>query len=89
MHFDARVCGFCRPLTLLCWHDVSDIFSYYRLFVDDLIDTLGLKLYIHTCTYIYIYAYMYDVHTSTCIYIYTSSTIYGGTHDRMHTRGTL
>ena len=46
MHFDARVCGFCRPLTLLCWHDVSDIFSYYRLFVDDLIDTLGLKLYI-------------------------------------------
>ena len=47
MHFDARVCGFCRPLTLLCWHDVSDIFSYYRLFVDDLIDTLGLKLYIY------------------------------------------
>ena len=53
MHFDARVCGFCRPLTLLCWHDVSDIFSYYRLFVDDLIDTLGLKLYI------YIYVCMY------------------------------
>ena len=59
--FNARVCGFCRPLTLLCWHDVSDIFSYYRLFVDDLIDTLGLKLYI----YIYIicmYVCMYVVH---------------------------
>ena len=24
-----------------------DIFSYYRLFVDDLIDTLGLKLYMY------------------------------------------
>ena len=57
MHFDARVCGFCRPLTLLCWHDVSEFFSYYRLFVDDLIDTLGLKLYIYVhivCMYVHV-----------------------------------
>ena len=57
-------------LTLLCWHDVSDIFSYYRLFVDDLIDTLGLKLY--TCisylhTYIYIY---YIIHYMYITYAY-------------------
>ena len=38
-----------------------DIFSYYRLFVDDLIDTLGLKLYILVCTW-YMYAYNMYVH---------------------------
>ena len=82
MHFDARVCGFCRPLTLLCWHDVSDFFSYYRLFVDDLIDTLGLKLhvymYVHVCihtstyiTYAYIYMYIHDMYmyVCTCMYV--------------------
>ena len=51
--FNARVCGFCRPLTLLGIPMLArrDIFSYYRLFVDDLIDTLlvGLKLvYLNT-----------------------------------------
>ena len=65
MHFDARVCGFCRPLTLLCWHDVSDIFSYYRLFVDDLIDTLGLKLYI----YIFVCMHMYVCVHVVCMYM--------------------
>ena len=42
------------------------IFSYYRLLVDDLIDTLGLKLYItymyiHT-TYIHTYIYVHYIH---------------------------
>ena len=71
MHFDARVCGFCRPLTLLCWHDVSDIFSYYRLFVDDLIDTLGLKLYI--CVQLYVYnmynIYIHVSYVHVCMYV--------------------